>query len=317
LDDFTWSSYDEFCHYCLYPLMLMSHGQGQIARLLMCEDSGVRAADMERLTDGYVARSNGSWRSMLHGFASALRRRVPRVVRRKLKNAAQQIPSPISSSAKAQAHLDFLLRVKQEVEQVQLPAPEASPVENSPLEKAPPVISFLEKLKPVSVLDVRCQDGSHAIAAARIGSNVVAFSSDEGDVARLYQKARTLNLPILPLLMDFTKPTPVRGLGSHWAIAATERLRCDMVLALDLVHHIVRERRLNFEHISEGLALFAKRWALVEFASPGDRDVDSSWTERFPNYTLDSFLHSLRKRFREVTVHPSSDRPRVLILCKK
>src|SRR5438067_5088521 len=201
LDDFTWASYDEFCRYCLHPLMLMSRGQSQIARLLMCEDSGVQTADMERLTDGYVARSNGSWRSTLHGVASALRSRVPRVVRRKLKNAAQQIPSPISSSAKEQAHLDFLRRVKEEVEQVQLPAFETSPVENPSLEKVQPVISFLEKLKPASVLDVRCQDGSHATAAAQLGSNVVAFSADEADVARLYQKARGLNLPILPLLM--------------------------------------------------------------------------------------------------------------------
>jgi len=47
--DFTWSAYDEFCRFCLHPLILMVHGEDQIARLLMCEDSGVMESDISKL----------------------------------------------------------------------------------------------------------------------------------------------------------------------------------------------------------------------------------------------------------------------------
>ena len=63
--------------------------------------------------------------------------------------------------------------------------------------------------------------------------------------------------------MDFTKPTPARGLGSHWAIAATERFQCDLVLALDLLNQPM-PRRLGFDKIISGLSQFTKRWLVLE-----------------------------------------------------
>ena len=47
--DFTWSAYDEFCRFSLYPLLLMSQGEDQLARLLMCEDKGVLGSDILKL----------------------------------------------------------------------------------------------------------------------------------------------------------------------------------------------------------------------------------------------------------------------------
>jgi hypothetical protein len=69
-----------------------------------------------------------------------------------------------------------------------------------------------------------------------------------------------------PLVMDFADPTPARGLFGHWAIAAADRFHCEMVLALDLVHHMVFGKHLDFAHIAGGLAQFSKRWLVVEFA---------------------------------------------------
>jgi hypothetical protein len=117
--------------------------------------------------------------------------------------------------------------------------------------------------------------------------------------------------------MDFTDPTPSRGLSSHWAIAATERFQCDMVLALGLINYLESNRRLSFDHIVEGLALFSKRWLVVEFVSPEGQDVRQWRSHTFSRYTLDNFICTLKRRFHSVSILPSHPKLRVLLLCEK
>ena len=131
-------------------------------------------------------------------------------------------------------------------------------------------------------------------------------------ITELYVDARDKNLPILPLIMDFTDPTPSRGLSSHSSIAAAERLRCDMVLALSLVPDVVFKRKLHFDQVVEGLALFSKRWLVVDFIPMHGRQSDGfSW------YTLDNFISTLKERFRSVSIMPSHPETCVLLLCEK
>lgn len=172
-------------------------------------------------------------------------------------------------------------------------------------------------IQPVSVLDIGSGTGWYSQLAAVLGSQVIAFDTNEACVTQLYNQACENNLPILPLVMDFSKPTPSRGLSKHWAIAATKRLKCELVLALALVHHIVLERRLNFDQIVKGLAQFSRRWVVVEFIPPDDYEVVNKWSERISWYTLDNFYNALKKRFRSVTTIPSYPGSRVLLLCEK
>jgi SAM-dependent methyltransferase len=176
---------------------------------------------------------------------------------------------------------------------------------------------ILSELKPESVLDIGSGDGYYAKLAAALGSKAIALDIDETCISHLYAEVRAKLLPILPLVMDFTKPTPARGLANHWAIAATERLQCDLVLALAVVDHIVLKQRLNFDQIVEGLAQFSNRWAVVEFIPREDPTISKLWTERVSWYTLDHFIAALRKRFTKVTAMPSDPEPRVLLLCEK
>jgi hypothetical protein len=117
--------------------------------------------------------------------------------------------------------------------------------------------------------------------------------------------------------MDFTDPTPSRGLSSHWSIAATERFQCDLVLALDLIHHVVNKRHLNFDQIVNGLALFSKRWLVVEFVPREGQHSCELWSSGFSWYTLDNFINTLKKQFRSVGIMPFYPEPRVLLLCEK
>ena len=116
-------------------------------------------------------------------------------------------------------------------------------------------------------------------------------------MTRVYREARG-NTRILPLVMDFTKPTPSIGFGGHYSMAASERFSCEMVLAYDLVHRLMFERYLNCGQIAEGLAAFTTRWAVVEF------------TEQVP---LDDLRKALRQRFNRVDVIANTS----VIVCEK
>lgn len=337
-----WTVYDEFCRFCLYPLMLMSYGQPQIARLLMCEERGVQNSDILLLTQGkalsklkrhpslirylelvWQQKVNDSYRQQIKKTLNSLIARLPRQLFEKKYN------SIIVKSLKGKSHLENLNKIKQEVESIALPKwkneileqcekPSISlSAQDNWTAKQRALHKILTDLQPNSTLDLGSNTGWYSKLAALLGSKVVAFDIDENCVTQLYDDASKEKLPILPLIMDFTKPTPDRGLSSHWAIAATKRFQCDLVLALALVHHIVLERRLNFDQIVEGLALFSKRWVVVEFIPREDQDVGELWSPRISWYTLDNFINALRKRFSTVSIMPSHPEPRVLLLCEK
>jgi len=176
---------------------------------------------------------------------------------------------------------------------------------------------LLTELRPATLIDISCGAGWYAKLAASLGSRVVCWDANPMRVTRLYRDACHMKLPILPLIMDFTKPTTARGLANHWSIAAIDRFRCDMVLALGVLHHIVCERRLNFEQITDGLASLAKRWVLVEFISSEDVEMKPIWSSRISWYSRDNFLNSLQKRFCNIQLLDSDQDTRTLLFCEK
>jgi SAM-dependent methyltransferase len=342
IDNSVWCAYDEFCRFCLYPLILMVHGQEQIARLLMCEDSGVLKPDLLKLVGSSALVLPGLNQSLVNRLKFLLQQRLPGLNIQRIKNALDsmqllpkqsqsiQICSDLSENTKQESHLNFLKNIKREVDSVVLPLFQTQPLDTC-FEKS--CLSFslqdgwtvkqrnlhkvLTKLRPASVLDIGCHTGWYSKLAALTGSKVVSLDIDQSCITQLYYDACNDKLPILPLVMDFTKPTPSRGLAEHWAIAATERLQCDLVLALGLLHHIVLKRPLNFEQIVEGIALFSKRWAIVEFVPCEDPEAIQIQLAKLSWYTLDNLINALSKYFHNVSLMQSYPEHRVLLLCEK
>lgn len=338
INDSTWRVYDEFCRFCLYPLLLMSCEQTRIARLLICEPEGVLKSDLLRLTSGNTLSSAIPNPSLLSHLESALRQRIPASSLQQFKKLLREIgllpqrssnqtaPADVLGNMREKSHVKFLENVRREVENISFPALKTnkgveyerslSPQDDW-TERQKTMHQLLSERQPATVLDIGSGSGWYSKLAASLGSKVVSLDIDEACVTQLYAEARAEQLPILPLVMDFTKPTPSRGLANHWAIAATERFSCEMVLALAVVDHLVLKQRLNFDQIVEGLAQFSKRWAIVEFIPREDPAISKLWSERVAWYTLDHFMDALQKRFAEVRVMPSSPESRVLLLCEK
>lgn len=319
--DSTYPPYDKFCRYYLYPLLLMARGKDRIARCLMPEYEGVSESDVEMLSPS--SHFSAIVRPPLRRAKAVLRRRLPHLVTRLLSRSSRPIRSLVHHQARRpHAALEYLEYLRRKLEAVPLPSSRLDHVDG---ERVPPHWSsgntgsakqrslhrILDELRPGTVLDIGSDTASCSQLPAVLGSNVVAFSPDPAYVTGLYNEARTRQLPILPLIMDFTNATPSRGLSSHSSIAATERFRCDLVLALSLLPKIILERRLRFDQVVDGLALFAKRWVVIEFC-PSEHPVLTAGS-----YTLENLIAALKQRFRDVTIAPSYPEPCVLLVCER
>jgi hypothetical protein len=304
-DKSGWQAYDEFCRFCYYPLILMSHGQERIARALLPEYEGILRKDL--LT---VMRGSAPSRFV---FSKLLDRglRSIRSVFNKGPRGGQATPA-------------FLRKVRADLEKIRLPSYEGGGMSERQINerrlalasgpsqqpKLRALTEVLAELRPASVLDLSRGAGWTSVVAARSGCKVVSLNSDPSRVTAIYEEAREMDLPILPLIIDFVKPTPSVGYSGHYSIAATERLKCDMVLALGLANKLARENHFNFDLIAEGLSSFSKRWLVVEFDRSESRGAD----EPRP---LDDFIDSLGRRFRDVKALSSVEGQSVLLLCEK
>jgi SAM-dependent methyltransferase len=333
-----WGAYDEFCRYLFYPLHLFASGHGRIARALLFEwDKGVLAAEFEalrkqppKIEEPVVVPEKNVFRSLL-GFGKKTDRVEP----------AKRLPPPIPPPTVAPLPLSpipqpydfatkelFLERLKQAIQAVELPwvktdwsgyydaaFPPLTPHESWHL-KHRNVHDLLSELRPATVLDVGSNRGWYAQLAASLGSTVVGLDIDETCVSRLYADAKTSQANILPLVMSFLKPSPGYGLN-QWFAPASERLSCDLVLGLAIVHHLVFKSRLFFDQIVAGLSIFSKRWLLVEFIPREDKYVAEWYDDSFAWYTLDNFQAELRKVYCSIRIVPSFHEPRLLLLCER
>lgn len=304
-----WPAYEEFCRFCYYPLILMSQGQERIARTLLPEYDGVRRAEL-------VAVIRGSLPSRL--ILSKLLRRGFRVVQSMLQR----------NSWAPQTSLDLLKQIKRELQRIPLPSYESkhqvvrnecaaflsSGCDLTPQQRN--LRRILTELQPGTVLDFSRGESWSSILPAVMGFNVVSADADPARATTIYAAARENSLRILPLMIEFIKPTPSIGYSSHYSIAATDRLKSDLVLAFGLAQKIAFENHFNFDLIAEGLSSFSKRWLLVEFSHLGGGANKASYGG-FETHALTEFMEALRKRFSKVEIVTPGAEPGVLILCER
>ena len=314
-----WPPYEQFCQMFLYPLLLAAQGHSRLARVSMHDfESGVLRAELSALI----------WRPWTRlRFAEVGKAWMQKVGYRSLGRLLLWA-TQIGTTRRA-----FLQQVRQEIEGISLPDLQSPPDLRSPKKGNQAIASIpknclpanydlvekiLSELSPSTVLDVNSgqHQGSYALLAAALGSQVVAIDPDEAPVEQLYFQAKRQALPILPLIMNFASPSS--GLSNRFFEPAHQRLKCDLVLAVALDESLVIKRGFNF--IVERLAIFSRRWLLIEFIPRAGATMATRWRERVVDcswYSLENFLDTLKTHFNRVEMMPSSPSPRVLLLCEK
>lgn len=202
------------------------------------------------------------------------------------------------------------------------------------------VHDVLTTYRPATVLDFGSNTGWFSVLAARLGSWVVAVDLDEGSVDRLFADARRQSLGILPLVVNLAAPPPelhprvyenepslsLIGEGLPLVSQPNERLKCEMVLALALVHHLTLGQGLTFEAVAAILAGLSTKYLCVEFVNLDDAMITGepaffpAWhgaPGNFSWYSQENFVAALRPHFTKIDVVPSHPETRTLLICSK
>ena len=161
----------------------------------------------------------------------------------------------------------------------------------------------LDRCRPETVLDLGCNTGKHALAAARVGAKVVALDKDAACIDRLFLMAEAEGLDVLPVVADLAMPYPPRGWNYQEEASLLARLtgRFDFTLALALVHHILVRERTPLEDLVSFLVGSTRRYLLLEWVPPADPQFQSlagSTRDAFAGMTWSEVAGVFQTRFR-------------------
>ena len=198
----------------------------------------------------------------------------------------------------------------------------------------------LTTMRPATVLDLGSNTGWFSMLAAKLGSRVVAVDLDEASIDRLFADARRENADILPLVANLVRPLPPLaakvfpdepslsriGDGAPVVSVPGERLRCEMVMALAIVHHLALGQSHPFDDIARILGGLATKYLCVEFVDLNDQMITSdrgffpaynALPESFTWYSKENFVSALRFQFDRIEEIPSHPETRTLLLCTR
>ncbi|MBA7697384.1 hypothetical protein ES703_106049 [subsurface metagenome] len=148
------------------------------------------------------------------------------------------------------------------------------------------------KLNPETALDIGANTGWFSLMLAHNGASVISFDRDEESINQLYTYIHSENVDILPLIMDIRQPTPTYELNIGTIPAATNRFKCELVMALGIIHHMVHNQGVSLEHLVNMLSAFTWKYLLIEFAPSND-----AWAD-LPSFSEENWsIQVLQKAF--------------------
>ncbi|MDR5684066.1 MAG: class I SAM-dependent methyltransferase [Armatimonadota bacterium] len=305
--DFVWTAYGQFVRTFLLPLALW--------RWARVPPAVVFSAYREGLAPEQAVRWLGTWArlrppvltlaTLPHWLAGWADRMGERLHRRRI------------GDAEVAGHvLRRLFRgLRDQLERLQPPASRDS--EWARYEEAIPpqarrakhdwVVGTLRRLAPKTVLDLGCNTGSLAQAAAGTGARVVAVDRDPVVVGLAWRRAASVGCDVLPLVVDVARSTPALGWRNLECRSFLDRAqgRFDCVLMLALIHHLAVTEHIPVGEVAALTRDLTRRFALVEFVPQDDpmfcRLVRGRDT-LFASWTQETFEAAFRQWFDIVDV---------------
>jgi hypothetical protein len=309
----------DFRTYFIDPLTIAAKGYGKLARWLFADYDHDVMAECTALTINKPR--NLVWNQQLKRKLKALEQLLNPATAKQIRGVIARFKK--LPTDKGLYGTDLVEQLWQELEQIPLDRRSqardrlTSLPSETETQKQITVRQILAELKPQTVMDFGSGGGWYSQLAASLGSRVVAIDVDEQKLTQCYRGGAAKNLPILPLVMNFRNPSPGYGICNRSVASASQRLPCELVMALGLVHLLVFEQLMTLSQIAETLALFSLKWLLVEFYDCQDSEIALASVDDYPKYTRENFCVILQQWFTSVKIMPSERESRVLLLCQK
>jgi SAM-dependent methyltransferase len=141
--------------------------------------------------------------------------------------------------------------------------------------KSQQVHKWLERAKPSWVLDLGANAGEFTLLAARGGARVIAVDADHDCIERLYLRARSeplLARAVYPVIAQLDDLCAGRGWCGRESPGLLARLdgRCDLVMMLGLLHHLMIACAIPVGEIAAFAAALTRDALIIEVISEQD-----------------------------------------------
>jgi ribosomal protein L11 methylase PrmA len=175
------------------------------------------------------------------------------------------------------------------------------------------ICEFTQAMKPRTVLDLGCNTGDFSIAALGAGAReAIGLDGDLNALERACSQADMGSHNFLPLYADLADPAAGQGWANRERPALTERLRCDAVFALAVLHHLAIGRNVPLAEAVRWICSLAPS-GIIEWVPKSDPQIRRMLSLRediFEHFTVERFEQYLREQASIVKVQdvPGSDR---------
>jgi hypothetical protein len=312
----AWPAYGQFCRNFLAPLALMSCVDLRLGRMLQVHLDGIPLDLASRLLP-VSTRFRIGLQMHLHLHARMIARHGhtnKKAEFRKL-TAAQMV-----TLARSLEHTIAALR------------PDRRPTEWGDYAscsnysscardaKLAGVRQMVEQVKPRVIWDIGGNDGTYSRALSGLAQRIVCMDADPMAVNRNYVACRRERIAnVIPLIVEFTNPSPDLGFANRERSSLEQRGKPDMAMVLALIHHLAITHNLPFAYIASCLADLCGH-LVIEFVPPHDPQVKRLLVNRggiFDGYADDGFRAAFSNYFSILRELPIADTDRKLFLMQR
>ena len=324
--DPIWLAQAQFMRTFLLPLLAGSRLKLPLAGLFLSRRDGVEPHDLyrmltprQRLTPSFLGKvSLPVWisgRAEARGAAIYRPRRAPSadqarfVMAAQLKSLGRDIRRALRGGAPPASNWSDYCRT-------------CTYDEHTFAQKTSFVERFLAQARPARLLDVGCNTGHFSRLAALHGSQVVALDQDPAVVGSLWREAHRHGLDILPLVVDFARPTPALGWSNAENPSFLQRARSafDAVFMLALMHHLVVSDQIPLAELFALGAQITRRHLVIEYVAPEDpqfRRLSRGRDALFRHLSREFFEAAAAPYFRILERQETGNHGRLIYLMEK
>ncbi len=285
-----WIAYRQFCECFLSPLLLMHYKKTSLHALQLAWPEGIPLQITRSLLPVKSRFSVLTWLHIhLHAKMAARKQntdeRGARLPKKKLLNLIDSLETLVRSLSLKDSGTtwgDYYTEAAQR---------------DDYLEQKQQIIrewtGQLTGLK--TVVDFGANEGSFSLPLAQQGIETIAADADPVAINKLYKKIKAAKEEhLLPLIIDFTYPTPSFGLGNSERESFFGRVgRVDLGLCLALIHHLCIGKNIPLKRIAAILSASC-RHLIIEFVPKSDPKVKELLLNKediYTNYTAEEFVN--------------------------
>lgn len=315
-DGSPWIAYRQFCECFLSPLLLMHYGKMSLHKMQLAYADGIPL----QLTSRFLPwRSRLSIHTYLHIHLHA------KMARRNKATDQKETLVPKNKLINLLGSLEMLvnsLSLKDSGTVWGDYYSEAANRNDYLSQKKTIIATWVEKIPELkTAVDFGSNEGEFSIPLAARNIYTIAADADPVAVNKLHKTVRETNIQnIIPLVIDFTYPSPAIGLANKERDSFLSRIsHTDLGLCLALIHHLCLGKNIPFASIAAILAGSCKH-LIIEFVPATDEKSKQLLLNKrdiYQWYTQPEFENAFGQHFDSIEKQLIPGTERVLYLMRR